>query len=251
MRSDRCICLRKVEYSETSQILAFFGRETGLFRVIAKGAHRRTKAGASRFDGGVDLLDSGDAVMTDPSVRELATLAEWKLLDGHLELRKNLRAMHLALYCAELTGLMVHENDPYPELFDLLQWVLGELTTPRLEEALVVFQLNLLLQTGFLPELGVCVTCGKAIEWGRVLFSPQAGGVVCGTCPAPEGPRIVADARLIRILQTVLKLPKVKGIPQRLPRLTRAQTNPVNRLLADYLRYTLGNDLRVASYVTS
>jgi len=36
MVSDRCICLRKVEYSETSQILLLFGREQGLSRVIAK-----------------------------------------------------------------------------------------------------------------------------------------------------------------------------------------------------------------------
>ena len=44
---DRCVCLRKVEYSETSQILLLFGRTHGRVQLIAKGAHRRTKAGAS------------------------------------------------------------------------------------------------------------------------------------------------------------------------------------------------------------
>src|SRR3712207_7995583 len=48
---DRCICLRRTEYSETSQILTLFAREHGIVRAIAKGAHRRTKAGASKFDG--------------------------------------------------------------------------------------------------------------------------------------------------------------------------------------------------------
>src|SRR5512133_3620783 len=110
LRSDQCICLRRYEYSESSQILALLGRETGLFRVIAKGAHRRTKAGASKFDGGVDLLDVGDAIMTDPTARELATLTEWKQLDGHLELRANQRTLYLALYAAELTGLMMRES---------------------------------------------------------------------------------------------------------------------------------------------
>ena len=47
----------------------------------------------------------------------------------------------------------------------------------------------------------------------------------------------------------ILKLPRLDGIPQRLPRLTRTQTDPVNRLLAEYMQYTLGRDLRVASYV--
>ena len=36
------------------------------------------------------------------SERELSTLCEWNLREGHLELRRNLRAMYLALYAAEL-----------------------------------------------------------------------------------------------------------------------------------------------------
>ena len=58
--SDRCLCLRKTEYSETSQILTLLSRNHGLLRVIAKGAHRTTKAGASKFGGGIDLLDLAD-----------------------------------------------------------------------------------------------------------------------------------------------------------------------------------------------
>src|SRR5207247_6243922 len=71
---DRCICLRKVEYSETSQILLLFWREHGLLRVIAKGAHRRATAGASSIDGGIDLLDGGGAVFTAHPRKELITL---------------------------------------------------------------------------------------------------------------------------------------------------------------------------------
>src|SRR5438034_419460 len=76
---DRCVCLRKVEYSETSQILLLFGREHGLLRVIAKGAHRKTKVGASKFGGGLDLLDVGDAVFTFDPAKELNILTEWDL----------------------------------------------------------------------------------------------------------------------------------------------------------------------------
>ena len=48
-----------------------FAREHGVIRLIAKGAHRRTKAGASKFDGGIDLLDLGDAVFSHAPEREL------------------------------------------------------------------------------------------------------------------------------------------------------------------------------------
>jgi DNA repair protein RecO (recombination protein O) len=100
--ADRCICLRKVEYSETSQILTLLAREHGIVKAIAKGAHRRTKAGASRFDGGVDLLDIGQAVFTSDPSREMSTLTEWKLQEGHPALRRNLRSLYLSLYAAEL-----------------------------------------------------------------------------------------------------------------------------------------------------
>src|SRR5207244_2981136 len=102
---DRCLCLRKVEYSETSQILPLLGRAHGLMRLIAKGAHRRTKAGASKFDGGLDLLDLGDAVFSLRLEKDLATLTEWSLRDGHLELRGDLRALYLGQYAGELCSL--------------------------------------------------------------------------------------------------------------------------------------------------
>jgi DNA repair protein RecO (recombination protein O) len=136
---DRCICLRKVEYSETSQILTAFGREHGLMRVIAKGAHRTTKAGASKFGGGIDLLDLGDAVFTLDLEKQLGTLTEWKLTEGHLELRKNLRAMYLAQYAAELVSFLIEEHDPHPDLFDQLEQTLTALATPHQEEAFLAF----------------------------------------------------------------------------------------------------------------
>src|SRR6476646_11253288 len=104
--NDRCICLRKLQYSETSQILTLFARDHGITRVIAKGAHRRTKAGASKFDGGVDLLDVGDAVFTGDPGRDLGTLTEWSLRDGHRALRSSLRGLYLGIYAAELVGTL-------------------------------------------------------------------------------------------------------------------------------------------------
>lgn len=250
LRADRCICLRRIEFSETSQVLALLGRQHGLFRVIVKGAHRRTKAGASRFDGGVDLLDEGDAVMTDPAERELAILTEWKLTDGHLELRRDLRPIYLGLYAAEWISLLLQENDAHPEVFDLLAWLLRQLPTLHAEESFVAFELELLRASGFLPELAACVQCGRSTErQGQVVFSPGAGGVICDNCPPPAGPRFVTDGRILRMAQTILRLPKIEGIPQKLPRLNRHQTDPINLLLARYVRQIVGRDLRVATYI--
>src|SRR2546429_540350 len=90
----------------------------------------------------VDFVDGvADAVFTHAPEKELATLCEWTLRDGHLALRRNLRAVYLGLYAAELVATLIEEHDPHPELFDRLQQTLAELETERVEEAFVAFQL--------------------------------------------------------------------------------------------------------------
>src|SRR3954452_20872778 len=170
---DRCICLRKFEYSETSQILTLLSREHGLLRVIAKGAHRVTKAGASKFGGGIDLLDVADAVFTHAPDRDLAPLTEWTLREGPLELHRDLRGMYLGLYAAELVGLLIEEHDPHAELFDRLEQTLIALATLRCEEAFLCFELDLLREAGYLVELSGCVCCNSPLgDREPAYFSP-------------------------------------------------------------------------------
>lgn len=247
MIADRCICLRKVEYSETSQILHLLSREHGIIRVLAKGAHRRTKAGASKFDGGVDLLDLGSAVFIDPAGKDLATLTEWHQDDGHLELRKSLRAMYLAQLAAELLSELLEEQDPMPLLFDRLEFTLPALATVSREEVFLAFHLDVIREAGFLPELGACGNCQSTTN--LVAFSPGHGSVICRNCQ-PQVPRhVVIDLRLLNLLRSVLTLPRVGGVAQRLPRITRHQTDPLNRLLIAHVQHAIGKALRLRSYV--
>lgn len=250
--TDRSICLRKTEYSETSQILTLFTREHGLLRVIAKGAHRRTKAGASKFGGGLDLLDVGNAVFTHDLAKDLSILCEWGLTEGHLALRKNLRGIYLGLYAAELVSRLIEEHDPHPTLFDRLERTIPDLAGPRREETFLAFQLDLLREAGYLAELTACVSCGVVLnEKSDVSFSSRLGGAICFNCEAVTPDRIRVDARLLRLLNGLIRLPRVNGSPQRLPQLTRHQTDPINRLFADQIQHTLGRNLRLPRYVLS
>ena len=250
LASDRSLCLNRIEYSETSQILTLFSRNHGIVRVLAKGAHRRTKAGASRFDGGLDLLDLGQAVFTDDPKADLATLTEWKLLDGHLALRQTLRGLRLGLYAIELVSLLIEIRDPHPELFDRLASTVPELATDKREEAMLAWELDLLKESGYLPELFVCASCGetpKADE--KVYFSSTRGGLICPKCERQFSDRMPLDSRLLRLAQSILRLPRANGAPQRLPQLTRKQTDPLNNILAEHITHTLGRKLRSRSYL--
>ncbi len=247
--ADPCICLRRLDYSETSQILMLLSRSHGIVRVMAKGAHRRTKAGASRFDGGIDLLDLGQGVFSLDTSRELALLTDWKLEDGHTGLRRGLRALYLGLYAAELVSVLIEEHDPHPEVFDQLRSVLDDLATGRIEQAFLAFQLSLLREAGFLPELSACLNCGATVGDGNeVYFSPSRGGVGCRNCQNEFPDRIALDIRLLRLLQMIVSIPTAPA-PGRLPQLTRHQTDPINLLLAEHMQQALGQRLRSAYYV--
>jgi DNA repair protein RecO (recombination protein O) len=248
---DRCICVRKVEYSETSQILTLFGREHGLFKVIAKGAHRRTKAGYSKFDGGADLLDVGYANFTFDTAKELNTLTEWNLREGNLPLRRSLRGMHLGLYSAELVSELIQEHDPHPDLYVRLEKSLREMGSERCEEVFLAFQLDLLHQAGHLSDPGVCVACGRSVLDGRpAFFSTSQGGAICRDCERTVSDRFRFEPRLLGLAQQLLKIPRIRGVPQTpLPRLLRQQTDPLNRLFASQVHQILGRRSRMSAYV--
>ncbi len=139
--SDRAIVLRRLDYSETSQILALFTREHGQVRVIAKGIKRSTR---SRFAVGIDLLELGHVTWSARADRpqNLAILTEWKQVDAFVGLREQLERLHAAQYAAEITAELTIDRDPHPTLFDHLQLFLGKLSVVRCQSSVVSPQLS-------------------------------------------------------------------------------------------------------------
>ena len=247
---DRAICVRRYEYSETSQVLAIFTRDHGLIRAIARGAHRTTKAGASKFDGGVDLLDEGFALFTDRLDRDLVTLAEWKVDDGHRPIRHSQRAMNLALYMAEIVGNVFEVGDPHPAVFDRFTATLDQLATPAAEESALALVLDLLRESGLLPVLDQCTVCGRRMAGEHVVFfAPSQGGVLCRNCEGKVPDRVSVDARLLGIAEMVSHLPRADGRALRLPRLTRTQTDPLQAVFARHLMHNTGLPFRMPRHL--
>ena len=244
---DVAVCLRVSPYSESSQIVTLFTREHGRLRLIAKGAVRRTKAGKSKFDGGLDLLDSGDAVFSHAPEKDLSLLTEWRLRDGHLALRNDLRATYLGLFAGEVIDRLIEEHDAHPKLFDQLERLLVRLpdTTVR-ESVFLAFLLNVLRQTGVLPDLARCVGGMPAEQADRVGFSPKLARLVCGdqvdeTPDALDLPRPSLDALL-----SLLRLARTGG---ELPAVTREAAEPALRVLVVHIQEQTGQRLRLARYI--
>jgi DNA repair protein RecO (recombination protein O) len=117
---DQAICIRLFDWSETSQIVALLTEHHGKVRGLAKGSKRTSPGAVARFSGGIEMLTQGQIVwISKPSV-ELATLTEWDLQNPYRHLRQDLTAQRLSLYAADLTGALLAEHDPHPNVFAAL-----------------------------------------------------------------------------------------------------------------------------------
>jgi DNA repair protein RecO len=175
MITDLAICLRKYEYSKTSLIVTLFCRRAGLVRLIAKGAYRRTKAGYGKYDGGLDVGDLGQGVMSIHPHKDLSLITEWTQLDGYLSIRSNYRSLMLANFCLELTSQLFPPLEPHLELFDALAGVLGEIGGPTKEQQALWYCLKATHISGFLPDFNQCGSCGMAADaWPKAPAKPHA-----------------------------------------------------------------------------
>jgi DNA repair protein RecO (recombination protein O) len=180
---DQAIVLRRLDYSESSQVLALFTRHHGKARVIAKGIKRSTR---TRFAPALDLLDAGTAVMSvrHPRQEALAILTEWAQSRPAGGLRDRLDRLYAAQYAAALTADLTEDWDPHVVLHDALAGLLDTLSTAETTLAHVVgFQRVLLGEVGLIPDFGRCVACGRiAPPAAGLQFSSREGGLICRDC---------------------------------------------------------------------
>ncbi len=200
---DIAIALRRLDYSETSQVLVLFTREHGQQRIIAKGIKR---CSSRRVSVGIDLLEMGHAVFSARSGKEdtLATLTEWRQEDTFPHLRSDLLRLYAAQYAAEVTSQLTEVHDPHPRLFDGLLAFLATLARGNPMTVLVGYLRILLTEIGLRPELARCVGCGRSVTGDPVLFfSSRQGGGICRDCE----PASVEKRRLMPAVAKALTEP--------------------------------------------
>ena len=97
LTKDLAICIRAVDYSETSQILTLFTRQAGKISAIAKGSKRPKSA----FDGPIEVFSHGKIVFSDSNKEKLATLTEFEQQPGFTNLAGNLFALNCSFFATE------------------------------------------------------------------------------------------------------------------------------------------------------
>ncbi len=229
--TDIAICIRRWDYSETSQTVSLFGRAHGILRGIVKGAKRAK----GKFAGGIDLLTHGQIVAIVKPSSDLAIITEWTLQEMYRGPRDNLDANRAGLYMADLVHHLLNEHDPHPNLFDTFSQSLSALEdTKSISFTLLGFQWAILCETGFKPELDHDAQTGEVFEGDEstYAFSAAAGGVVADT---GTGDRWRVRSETIKLLRLVAAEQSEIDYPP-------ATVDRANRLLAAYIREVIGKE---------
>jgi len=248
LTKDTAICIRAVDFSETSQIVTFFARASGKISVIAKGSKRPK----STFDGPIEILSLGKIVFSNSTKEKLATLTEFQSAyggPGLTNLPMDLFTLNCGLFAAELVNHLTNDYDPHPELFDgFLQFLQGaneqQATGGRRRDMLgllIVFQLALLKEVGLRPILNACANCKTNFDedWPESYFSSSANGLVCRDCEPsfPDKIRLTKNA--------VACLANLKQIAE-----SQEKTlNEIERLLVSHFTELLGHPPKMAKYI--
>lgn len=235
----------RMDYSETSQIVAFLSRDHGKVRAIAKGAKRKR----SPFEGALDLLVLNEIVFLDRADGGLSILTACTMRDGFPELRRDLDRLHQGLWIAEVLSELTVEASPTPALFDLAVECLTALARGSWQRlSLSRFDVLALRHLGFQPRFVGCGVCHRPLdgeEW--VPFSCRLGAGLCRTCRAgQDGIFPVAPGTLS--LADGLASGRLRNLD--CVRVEDAALADLRRLLTRYIGSLAGREPRMARYVS-
>lgn len=194
------LCLRKIDFSETSQILTLLTDKLGTAGAIAKGAKREK----SSLGGPLDLMCLYQVVLYDRTRRgTLSILAQAELIDFFGPARSDYAAFRAAERIRELLLAIEVPGQDGPATLLLGVKALRGLGRGRDAEVLARFAWGLLRVQGIEPEVTRCVISGREPS-GRVDvdFSLREMGLV-----AP--PHNVSRGDLVRLSPVTLNALRV------------------------------------------
>ena len=239
---DQAICIKKVDYSDSSQILTLFCRENGKLNAIAKGARRRK----SSFGSPIGLFSVGNIVYLPPGGGSLATLAEFDHLPLFTRMRNSLLAMNAGTMMCELINLLTDQCDPHQGLYDNFITFLENISSDGSQEhkiaLLIVFQLNLLGEIGTAMPIKNCGNCGQKLNGSKdVYFCAETGGFICMDCEPSFADKFRVSPLVVEAITT----------PQKLETVDKKTLWEIERMLIHHFAYSLHKMPKTASFFLS
>ncbi|NCG34965.1 MAG: DNA repair protein RecO [Dehalococcoidales bacterium] len=188
--------LKVYDFGEADRIFTLLSPLNGIIRVVAKGI-RKPK---SRMGGHIDVMSKVNAYIS--LGENLSNLSQVEIIDNYSLLKKDLSVISIGFYLLELCEKFSVENDPNNDIYEHLSLTLDLLLSSSNKNILIRwFEINLLIISGFLPELYTCLISGEKLSEGDHLFSSINGGLVDKKFATSTDNYILMDKNSIKSLR--------------------------------------------------
>ncbi|MFC1966607.1 DNA repair protein RecO [Chloroflexota bacterium] len=235
------IIIKKTKLGEADSILTLYTPDLGKIQGFAKSL-RKPK---SKMAGHLELLTH--SLVSLARGRNLDTITGSQTINSFLPLKSNLELTSYALYVTELVNQFTADHVENHPLFRSLLETLEQLCqTSKSELVLRYFELQLLNEVGYRPQLQQCITCHQPLKPVTNSFCSSAGGMLCPDCYQGQPlsrPISVNALKVLRLLQN-----SDYGTVNRLA-LNRELSNELETVIRDYLKYHLERDIKSVAWL--
>jgi len=235
------IVIKKTKLGEADRILTLYTPHLGKIQAVAKGVRRPR----SKLAGHLELLTHSQVSLARG--RNLDTIIGSQATNSFLTLKNDLWLTSCALYAVELVNQFTADHiENYP-LFQLLLETMKQLCQAGDNELVLrYFEIQLLNEVGYRPQLQQCVSCRSRLEPITNSFCSSAGGMLCSSCRQSQPltyPLSVNGLKVLRLLQnsdydTISRL-----------RLTSELSRELEGVTRDYLRYLLEREVKSIAWL--
>ena len=248
------VVLHRRHFGETDNILTLYSPGLGRFSAIAKGARKAV----SRLSGATEVLTCTRFGLASGKSLEIVTQVE--VQESFSALRKDLVRLAHGLYLADLVEHSVEDHAPNPVLYALLLTGLMQIQAlPVPELAARWFEIQLLGDLGYAPDLSACAVCRTPLpgDFARdevFALSASLGGALCPRHAHPESNPDHSGLGLgaLRLLQTLERLGLAGGETLGdLPPAGPKSLDQVRLALRRSLRFRLERDLKSLEFLDS
>ena len=193
------IVIRKTKLGEADSILTFFTPRLGKIQGFA----RSLRKPRSRLAGHLELLTHSNVSFVRG--HNIDTITGAQTINAFIPMKNDLWLMSCGIYMAELVNQFTAEHQEHYDIFKLLLETLDLLIRAENKELVLrCFELHLLENAGYRPQLRECLVCHKQLEPVTNYFSSAAGGIICPECAAtrPQASSLSVNAqKVLRLLQ--------------------------------------------------
>ncbi len=178
----KSICLRVIDFSETSQIVTLLTARHGVVGLIAKGIRRIPKKSSAPLMAPLDVLSAGQVVYI-PARQDgqLATLTAWDVTDHRPHLRRHYKKIITAQLLAQVTIATGASDDVAEEMLRQLERTLSDVAAADSLRPVVAYLKYAASLSGYAPDLMRCAGC-KELLGPHASIQRHSVGLFCDLC---------------------------------------------------------------------